>query len=68
MLGGAYLFGIALALGTALQARGYQFNQFALDAIPFVLTLAVLAIVGKRTLSSAPAELKRVIENAPARS
>lgn len=65
VMGGAYLFGAALALAPALQARGATVNQFALDAIPFVLTLAVLAILGKRTLSAAPAELKRVFENAP---
>jgi general nucleoside transport system permease protein len=65
VMGGAYLFGMAIALGSALQARGYQFNQFALDVIPFILTLAVLAVLGKRTLSSSPAELKRVFENAP---
>ena len=65
VMAGAYLFGVALALGSALQARGYQFNQFALDAVPFVLTLVVLAVLGKRTLTSSPAELKRVFENAP---
>lgn len=64
VMGGAYLFGMAIALGPALQARGYQFNQFALDVIPFLLTLVVLAGLGKRTLSSSPAELKRVFENA----
>lgn len=64
VMGGAYLFGMAIALGPALQARGYQFNQFALDVIPFLLTLVVLAVLGKRTLSSSPAELKRVFENA----
>jgi len=64
VMGGAYLFGMAIALGPALQARGYQWNQFALDAIPFVLTLVVLAVLGRRTLSSSPAELKRVFENA----
>lgn len=65
VLAGAYLFGMAIALGPALQARGNEFNQFALDAIPFVLTLIVLAVLGRRTLSAAPAELKRVFENAP---
>lgn len=65
VMGGAYLFGMAIALGPALQARGYQWNQFALDAIPFVLTLVVLAVLGRRTLSASPAELKRVFENAP---
>ncbi|MGK2854732.1 MAG: ABC transporter permease [Microbacteriaceae bacterium] len=64
-LGGAYLFGTALALAPALQARGFAINQFALHVIPFVLTLVVLAALGRRTISAAPAELKRVFENAP---
>jgi len=37
-----------------------------LHVIPFVLTLVVLAALGRRTISAAPAELKRVFENAPA--
>lgn len=65
VFGGAYLFGAALALGPALQARGIGVNQFALHVIPFVLTIVVLAALGRRTISSAPAELKRVFENAP---
>ncbi|CAN5119146.1 ABC transporter permease [soil metagenome] len=65
VMGGAYLFGAALALAPALQARGVSINQFALDAIPFVLTIVVLAILGKRTMIAAPDELKRVFENAP---
>lgn len=65
VMAGAYLFGCAIALGPALQARGYEINQFLLDAVPFVLTLAVLMVLGKRTLSSSPAELKKVFENAP---
>jgi ABC-type uncharacterized transport system permease subunit len=67
VMGGAYLFGSALALAPALQARGYGVNQFALDVIPFVLTILVLAVLGKRTLAAAPDELKRVFENAPAK-
>ncbi len=62
---GAYLFGAALALGPALQARGFAINQFALHVIPFVLTIVVLAALGRRTISAAPAELKRVFENGP---
>lgn len=65
VMGGAYLFGAAIALGPALQARGYELNQFALDAVPFLLTLIVLTVLGRRTLSASPAELKRVFENAP---
>jgi ABC-type uncharacterized transport system permease subunit len=65
VMGGAYLFGAALALGPALQARGVGINQFALHVIPFVLTIVVLAVLGRRTISAAPAELKRVFENGP---
>jgi simple sugar transport system permease protein len=64
VMAGSYLFGAALALGPALQARGYGVNQFALDVIPYVLTLAVLALLGRRTLQAAPAGLKRVFDNA----
>ena len=38
---GAYLFGAALALSPALQARGVSINQFALNAIPYVATIVV---------------------------
>jgi general nucleoside transport system permease protein len=62
---GAYLFGCAIVLGPALQARGYGANEFLLAAVPYVLTLVVLTVLGRRTLSSSPAELKRVFENAP---
>jgi simple sugar transport system permease protein len=62
---GAWLFGMAIALSPALQARGYEINQFLLDAVPFVLTLVVLTVFGRKTLSGSPAELKRVFENAP---
>ena len=49
VMGGAYLFGAALALGPALQARGIPVNQFLLHVIPFVLTLVVLAALGRRS-------------------
>jgi simple sugar transport system permease protein len=67
VMAGAYLFGAALALSPALQARGVAVNQFVLDVLPFLLTLLVLAFLGKRTLLSAPEELRRVFENASAR-
>jgi ABC-type uncharacterized transport system permease subunit len=59
---GAYLFGAALALSPALQARGYGFNQFALDAIPYVVTIAVLVVLGKKRAHAAPEGLKKVFE------
>ncbi|MEI2655454.1 MAG: ABC transporter permease [Microthrixaceae bacterium] len=59
---GAYLFGAALALSPALQARGYGINQFALDAIPYAVTIVVLIVFGKRQAAEAPEGLKKVFE------
>lgn len=67
VMAGSYLFGTALALAPALQARGYALNQFALDALPFVITLVILAVLGKRTLRAAPEELRRVFESVSSR-
>ena len=63
IMAGAYLFGAALSLASVLQTAGYAVNQFALAAIPFVLTLVVLAVLGKRTMLAAPDELSRVFDN-----
>ena len=62
---GAYLFGAALALSPALQARGYGINQFALNAVPYLLTIAVLVIVGRRGAIEAPEGLQKVFEVVP---
>jgi simple sugar transport system permease protein len=62
---GAYLFGAALALSPALQARGYGFNQFALDAIPYVVTIGVLVFLGRRRVDAAPEGLRKVFEISP---
>ena len=51
VVAGAYLFGAALALSPALQARGYGINQFALDAMPYVLVIVVLVVLGRRGAS-----------------
>jgi simple sugar transport system permease protein len=67
-VGGAYLFGACLALSPALQARGYAFNQFALDAIPYVVTVLALVVLGRRRVHSAPEALNRVFEMAPSRT
>lgn len=63
--GGAYLFGAALALSPALQARGYGINQFGLNAIPYVLVIAVLVALGRRRAAEAPEGLQKVFEVAP---
>jgi simple sugar transport system permease protein len=64
---GSYLFGAALALSPALQARGNNVNQFALDAVPYVLTLVALVVLGRRRRSDVPEELSKVFEIAGTR-
>lgn len=63
---GAYLFGAAVALSPALQARGFGINQFALDAIPYVVTILVLVFFGRRRAADAPEGLSKVFEMHPA--
>jgi general nucleoside transport system permease protein len=62
---GAYLFGAALALSPALQARGYGINQFALDAVPYLVTLGVLIALGRKRATELPEGLSKVFEAAP---
>jgi general nucleoside transport system permease protein len=64
-MAGAYLFGAALALSPALQARGVAINQFALDAIPYVVTVLVLVFLGRKRAHAAPEGLRKVFEMAP---
>jgi len=59
---GAYLFGAALALSPVLQAEGFAINQFALDVIPYLLTIVVLVVLGRRRSADAPEELQKVFE------
>jgi simple sugar transport system permease protein len=66
-VGGAYLFGAALALSPALQARGVGLNQFALDALPYLVTVAALILLGRRRSNAAPEGLSQVFEMTPAR-
>jgi general nucleoside transport system permease protein len=63
--GGAFLFGSALALSPALQSRGFGINQFALDAVPYVVTLLVLVLLGRRRSAEVPEGLSKVFEAAP---
>ncbi|MET0896205.1 MAG: ABC transporter permease [Acidimicrobiia bacterium] len=65
VMAGSYLFGAALALSPALQARGVSINQFALNAVPYIVTIVVLMIVGKKGASEAPEGLKKVFEMSP---
>jgi simple sugar transport system permease protein len=56
-LAGAWLFGAAITLGNVLQAHGYHVNQFVLDALPYLLTLAVLVLLLRRQRHFAPEAL-----------
>ncbi len=64
-MAGAYLFGAALALSPALQARGIGINQFALDAVPYLVTVLVLVFLGRKRLHAAPEGLRKVFEMSP---
>lgn len=61
VLGGAYLFGMALAATSVLQAHGVSVNQYLLDAAPYLITLIALVTVGRRGSSSAPEALTRAL-------
>jgi simple sugar transport system permease protein len=54
---GAWLFGAAITLGNTLQVHGYHVNQFALDALPYALTLVVLVVLLRRQRQFAPEAL-----------
>ena len=59
VLGGAYLFGIVLAAASVLQAHGVSVNQYLLDALPYLVTLVVLAVFARRGRSDTPEALVR---------
>lgn len=61
-MGGSYLFGAALALSPALQARGWAINQFALDSLPYLTVIVVLVLLGKKRAAEAPEGLQKVFE------
>ncbi len=57
---GAYLFSGAVAFQLELQARGTEISIFVLDAIPYVMVLAVLALLSRRRKHAAPEALEAV--------
>jgi general nucleoside transport system permease protein len=59
VLGGAYLFGVVLAAASVLQAHGVSVNQYLLDAMPYLVTLIVLALFARRGRSETPEALVR---------
>ena len=57
VMAGAYLFGAAITLGSVLQVHDVKVNQFALDALPYVLTIVVLVVLLRRQRQHAPEAL-----------
>jgi simple sugar transport system permease protein len=65
-IAGAYLFSGAIALGFELQAQGSGISSFLLNMFPYLVVIAVLALLGRRRINAGPAELDKVFQAAPA--
>ncbi len=61
-IAGAYLFSGAVAFELELQARGAGVSIFVLDAIPYLVVLAVLALLSGRRRHAAPESLDSVFD------
>jgi ABC-type uncharacterized transport system permease subunit len=61
-VGGALLFGGAISLQITLQARGVPISPFILDMLPYLLSLAVLAVGRGAHRQAAPGSLGRVFQ------
>jgi simple sugar transport system permease protein len=59
-IAGALIFGGAIALQLQMQARGLPVSPFLLDMLPYLLSLAVLAVWGGARRHAAPASLGQV--------
>jgi simple sugar transport system permease protein len=60
---GAYVFGVALAAASVLQAHNVQINQYLLDAVPYLVTLIALVFFARMGSSQAPEALARALNN-----
>jgi ABC-type uncharacterized transport system permease subunit len=63
VLGGALLFGVALAAASVLQAHGVAINQYLLDALPYLITLLALVVFARGGSSKAPESLRKALTN-----
>jgi ABC-type uncharacterized transport system permease subunit len=59
---GSFLFGGAVALQLALQAQGVGVSPYLMSSVPYVVTLVVLVLVGRRRRQAMPEELRAVFE------
>ncbi len=60
---GAYVFGVALAAASVLQAHNVQINQYVLDAVPYLVTLLALVFFARMGSSQTPEGLARALNN-----
>ncbi|HWD24509.1 MAG TPA: ABC transporter permease [Acidimicrobiales bacterium] len=63
VLAGSYVFGVALATAAVLQAHGVAVNQYLLDALPYLVTLIALVVVGRSGGARTPEGLSRALTN-----
>ncbi len=62
VIAGALLFGGAVAFQLQLQARNVPISPFLLNMIPYLLTLLVLLVLGRKRRYQMPQGLKEVFE------
>ena len=63
VMGGAWLFGVALAAAAVLQAHGVSVNQYLLDSLPYLVTLIALVLLARNGGSRAPEGLSKALTN-----
>lgn len=61
-IAGALIFGGAIALQIQMQALGVPISSFLLDMLPYLLSLGILAIWGRKRRAAAPGSLGRVFQ------
>jgi simple sugar transport system permease protein len=63
VLFGSYLFGVALASASVLQAHGVAVNQYLLDSLPYLVTLIALVSFTRRGRAQAPESITAALTN-----
>lgn len=63
VLAGSYLFGLALAAASVLQAHGVSINQYILDGLPYLVTILALVAFTRRGSSQAPESISAALSN-----
>lgn len=59
-IAGAYLFSGSISLQLQLQARGWELSRYLLEALPYLMVIAVLVALSRRRLHASPEALARV--------